>query len=475
MGMKIKGTFYCEECNSVFEKYDKRTTKCNSCKTKTHPCINKDCNKQAKHFNKYCSQKCAHNDPENLIMVEQHKQKSIMMKERNPTRLPEVRKKISDAIKAIGCCWKLNKTDEQIRETAERISRGSMNVRFKKRFPNKKGELFRSRPEVIISNILDEKKISYEYERPLKLKTSVVFPDFSILSDDDSVISVIEFTGSFYRNWRESFIEKVRKIRECYPGLQIVVITYPENVWLLSEIVKKYNVTMLSYGEKQLKKKEVVIKTIAIEDGRFNFDYAHFLPFHKSACRSYHGHSSIVSVAISGYENEEGMIIDFKDAKTIVKDVITLVDHKLLVPVSVVKKSDGDYYDICYKTKVGTHEMRFPKSEVVVLNAHTTVEHVSSLIATEIFDRMPANVTDVIVRMNEGLGKSAESHSVHIDGENKCKIFSGQELDKIIGLSRMLELANKFIEVKCLKPQIVNNVKMLHNYKKSCSGTKVVK
>ncbi|MBR6014873.1 MAG: hypothetical protein IK059_02210, partial [Firmicutes bacterium] len=51
-----------------------------------------------------------------------------------------------------------------------------------KRFPSQRGDLMRSKSEVIIASILDELEIPYHYEKPLKLGDGKTrYPDFTLL------------------------------------------------------------------------------------------------------------------------------------------------------------------------------------------------------------------------------------------------------------------------------------------------------
>lgn len=67
----------------------------------------------------------------------------------------------------------------------------------------------------------------------------------------------------------------------------------------------------------------------------FSFEASHSLPFYVGACHNLHGHSYKLSVTVTGDLHEEGekkgMIIDFKDLKSIVNEVvINKYDHSYL-------------------------------------------------------------------------------------------------------------------------------------------------
>lgn len=64
----------------------------------------------------------------------------------------------------------------------------------------------------------------------------------------------------------------------------------------------------------------------------FGFEACHHLPFYEGACHNVHGHSYKLDVTVGGQiikdGPKQGMIIDFKDLKKIVKEnVVDKLDH----------------------------------------------------------------------------------------------------------------------------------------------------
>lgn len=51
----------------------------------------------------------------------------------------------------------------------------------------------------------------------------------------------------------------------------------------------------------------------------FKFDAAHYLPLYHGKCEKLHGHTYRLVVKMKGRPNDEGMIIDFLELKSIVK------------------------------------------------------------------------------------------------------------------------------------------------------------
>lgn len=89
---------------------------------------------------------------------------------------------------------------------------------------------------------------------------------------------------------------------------------------------------------------------------RFRWEGAHRLPWHDGLCRSLHGHSYTMFVEIEGEPDERGMLMDFKDLKHCLTDLINAWDHATIVAESdtelreVVESRDWKYYILPYDT-----------------------------------------------------------------------------------------------------------------------------
>lgn len=62
-----------------------------------------------------------------------------------------------------------------------------------------------------------------------------------------------------------------------------------------------------------------------------SFAAGHYLRNYKGKCENPHGHNYKVRVTLRGKElDKAGLLVDFKDLKDVMKDVIELVDHQML-------------------------------------------------------------------------------------------------------------------------------------------------
>ena len=69
------------------------------------------------------------------------------------------------------------------------------------------------------------------------------------------------------------------------------------------------------------------------------FSAAHYLKNYKGECESLHGHNWRVEATVSSEELDyRGMVIDFKDLKKLLKEVMSEFDHKLLNDIPYFSK-----------------------------------------------------------------------------------------------------------------------------------------
>ncbi len=146
-------------------------------------------------------------------------------------------------------------------------------------------------------------------------------------------------------------------------------------------------------------------QTIFLDDPSFNFDYAHILP-HTQKCSVMHGHTSSVLVEVIG-EPVEGMVVDFGEAKDVIRDAIRSLDHKLFINEKYVTKEDAKSVSLAFKTVHGDFAIRAPKATTVLIGGEATVENLANEVLNRITPRMPANVSAVGVYVYEGMNKGS--------------------------------------------------------------------
>jgi 6-pyruvoyl tetrahydropterin synthase/QueD family protein len=133
-----------------------------------------------------------------------------------------------------------------------------------------------------------------------------------------------------------------------------------------------------------------------------SFDYSHFLPEH-DRCFPLHGHTSLVSLEISGDVAASGMIMDFEDARKCLESVLSFLDHKLITNMKYATSEGKGNFVISY----GNFQFRLPKEHVFLLKGEGTSEEIAVVMAGRLMEAMPANVRSIKLTTTEGLGKGA--------------------------------------------------------------------
>jgi 6-pyruvoyltetrahydropterin/6-carboxytetrahydropterin synthase len=145
--------------------------------------------------------------------------------------------------------------------------------------------------------------------------------------------------------------------------------------------------------------------SIFIEDPSLAFDYAHILPLVEK-CSVLHGHTSTVMVEIIG-EMRNNLVIDFSDAKRIIKETLAEIDHKFFISQKYLQREDDAHYYVSFKGPRGFFSLQLPKLTTYMLNGEATVENLSHEIIRLLAPRMPSNVEALGVYIYEGVNKGA--------------------------------------------------------------------
>jgi 6-pyruvoyl-tetrahydropterin synthase len=171
------------------------------------------------------------------------------------------------------------------------------------------------------------------------------------------------------------------------------------------------------------------LQTIFLDDPAFNFDYAHILPATEK-CSVMHGHTSSALVEVVG-SPVRGMVIDFNDAKPIIKDAISDLDHKLFISERYVTGRDATHVDLAFSTVHGDFTLRVPRETAVLLDGEATVENLAQELLRRIAPRMPENVEAVGVYVYEGLNKGTHLLArLHARGDGEVR--RGREEERVV-------------------------------------------
>jgi len=145
--------------------------------------------------------------------------------------------------------------------------------------------------------------------------------------------------------------------------------------------------------------------SIFMEDPSFSFDYAHILPLVKK-CSILHGHTSSVLVELVG-QMTNNLLLDFADAKRIIKDSISVIDHKFIINEKYLKQDDGSHYRIAFDGPKGKFDLQVPTDTTYLLEGEATVENLSTELIKILVPKLPKNIEAVGVYIYEGYNKGA--------------------------------------------------------------------
>lgn len=287
-------------------------------------------------------------------------------------------------------------------DRVQEITKGN----YARSYRDPKGNILKSNAELMVARLLDFAGIEYEYGRPLPLKDgSAVSVDFST---EKGIVEVADAGESI-----EELRAKIVRIEGSFPGKKIIVVSRAGKTSDLEGL--EVPVVNISCQEREVKR-----ETIFMDDPSFAFDYAHILPWTKK-CSVLHGHTSSVLVEIIG-SLERGMIVDFGDAKDIIRDCLRQMDHKLFISRKYLVGEDGETYRIKFRSPNGYFDLKVPKQSTFLMDDEATIENLADVVLRMVLPKMPANVDALGVYIYEGLNKG--SHllaSVHDKNVREAK------------------------------------------------------
>ncbi len=250
------------------------------------------------------------------------------------------------------------------------------------RYIDKKGILMKSRTELSIAQMLTFLDQDYEYENKININGITFSVDFKT---KQGLIEVID---------NDEDLEKYKQIKKLSPDTKIMAVGHP-----------KYAAQIKELKEIVFYDKEPQTGSIFMEDPSFDFDYAHILPLVEK-CSILHGHTSSVMVELVG-QMKNNLLVDFGDAKKIIKEAISILDHKFFINNKYLKKEDDSHYQISFEGPKGVFELQVPKNTTYLLEGEATVENLSTEIIKILVPKLPKNVEAVGVYIFEGYNKGA--------------------------------------------------------------------
>ena len=250
------------------------------------------------------------------------------------------------------------------------------------RYIDKNGNLMKTRTELSVAQMLSFLNIKYEYNTKVQINEKLFQIDFKT---DTGLIEIID---------NENDIKKYKEIKALSPETKIMAIGLPEFASKIAELEE-----IVFYDQSPQ------TGSIFIEDPSFAFDYAHILPLVEK-CSILHGHTSMVFVELVGHM-KNNLLIDFGEAKKIIKDAIGIIDHKFFINKEYLKDEDDLQYRVCFDGPKGKFDLQVPKDTTYLLKGEATVENLSTEIIKILAKKFPPNVEAIGVYIYEGYNKGA--------------------------------------------------------------------
>ena len=155
--------------------------------------------------------------------------------------------------------------------------------------------------------------------------------------------------------------------------------------------------------------------SVSLEKAVHVFSAGHFITLRNDLCEAIHGHNWTVACSISGVPDNHGMVIDFIFLRDTLSEIITQLDHSVLLPtknpfLNVTQQIHADRKEVLV-----TFEKRrwiFPADECRLLPlVNTTAELLAGWIGTELLQVLKQNGLGqpafIRLEVDECLGQSA--------------------------------------------------------------------
>lgn len=139
--------------------------------------------------------------------------------------------------------------------------------------------------------------------------------------------------------------------------------------------------------------------SIEVAKEYFKFSAAHFLIFPDGSSERLHGHNYRVRIALEARLGRHGLVLDFKQVKPLVRELVDELDEHWLVPgehpeLRWRRRDDG-------QTEVEYRQLRYsaPSADVIVLPINnTSSENLAAWVGRVLRQRLAARFPDLEVR-----------------------------------------------------------------------------
>lgn len=249
------------------------------------------------------------------------------------------------------------------------------------KYIDKKGNLMRTRTELSVARLLSFLNKPYEHNCMIPGQPPLVVN----FKTPDGYIQIID---------NEQDITTYLDIKERLNNKNIIAMGHPR---LTSRIREMDDIILYNDAPET--------GAIFLEDPSFAFDYAHILPLVEK-CSILHGHTSSVMVEMVG-NMKDNLLVDFSEAKRIIKKVINIFDHKFFINKKYLISETEQHYRIAFDGPKGKFDLQLPIHTTYLLGGEATVENLAVEIIKYLAPNLPKNVEGVGVYIYEGYNKGS--------------------------------------------------------------------
>ena len=139
--------------------------------------------------------------------------------------------------------------------------------------------------------------------------------------------------------------------------------------------------------------------SIELEKEYFKFSAAHFLIFPDGSAERLHGHNYRVFIEVDASLSEHGLVIDFKEIKPVIRELLDSLDERFLIPgehpVLTYSIREDDVCEVRYLDRY----YAAPTEDVLVLPMNnTSSENLASWIGREVLRLLTERFGEVQTR-----------------------------------------------------------------------------
>ena len=155
--------------------------------------------------------------------------------------------------------------------------------------------------------------------------------------------------------------------------------------------------------------------SIHLHKENFKFSAAHFLIFPDGSKERLHGHNYRVSVEIEAPLDRNGLVVDFKQVKPVIRAICDELDEHWLLPGQhpelKIEAGDDQHTRVSYR---GDRYLA-PSEEIIVLPiGNTSVENFASWFAHEMKQRLEARFDGIeFGRLRVAIEETSGQHGVY--------------------------------------------------------------